>query len=246
MQRRDFIKTLAGVSLLIPLASNLQAQENSDFSFNQLTGRGGFQLTKDPILQAPVYEAFLKLKAAGQKAGFNPYIVSGYRPFQRQFTIFENKFNRYVKAGHTAQEALMRTIEYSTIPGSSRHHWGTDFDIVDANKPMPQDPLLEEHFHGNGIYADFKLWLDEHANSFGFYEVYTNKPNRKGFYYEPWHFSYKPIAVPMLHAYQKLSFEQAIDLNNLSAKSVMSPEFLDRYYKENVLDINLELLPLIS
>lgn len=241
MQRRDFIKALAGMGILIPWLG-VQAQETSSYTLNQLTGRGGFEFTKDPILQIPVYEAFLKLKAAGEKAGFNPYIVSGYRSFQRQYQIFENKYKRYLKAGDSPEEALLRTIEYSTIPGSSRHHWGTDFDLIDISKPIPKDPLLADHFHGNGIYADFKKWLDEKAESFGFYEVYTNEPERKGFYYEPWHFSYKPIAVPMLHAYRKHAFETAIDLDSLSAKEVMDKQFLDKYYKENILDINPDLL----
>ena len=33
------------------------------------------------------------------------------------------------------EAAIDKIIEYSTLPGTSRHHWGTDIDIIDAGPP---------------------------------------------------------------------------------------------------------------
>lgn len=76
-------------------------------------------------------------------------------------------------------------MEYSTIPGTSRHHWGTDIDIIDANQPYKGDPLESDKFHGDGPFCALKEWMDLHANTFGFYLVYTDNDKRTGFYYEP-------------------------------------------------------------
>ena len=42
--------------------------------------------------------------------------------------------------------AIDKIIEYSTLPGTSRHHWGTDIDIIDAEPPEEGDVLLPKNF----------------------------------------------------------------------------------------------------
>ena len=45
-------------------------------------------------------------------------------------------------------------------------------------------------------------WLQSHANSFGFYQVYTNKNNgRTGYNEEKWHWSFVPLASKYLEFY---------------------------------------------
>ena len=138
--------------------------------------------------------------------------------------------------------SIKKIIEYSTIPGTSRHHWGTDLDIVDAAVPQPQSLLEAANFEGNGPFCKLKEWLNTHAESFGFYEVYTNNPNRKGFKYEPWHFSYAPVSVGYLKAYRTLKFSKILSQSNLLGSAYFSEQFISKYYNENILDINPALL----
>jgi len=247
MERGEFIKSLvyAGIALHVLSPIHILAQPHSLYTLDELTGKGGLELsTTQPSLQITVDEAFQKMKTAALKDGIDLKIVSGYRSYHRQKTIYENKFKQYTLQGLSPQQSIYKIIEYSTLPGTSRHHWGTDLDLIDAHQKLPHGDILNpKHFERNGVYKKMKQWLNLHSTSFGFYEVYTAEKNRKGFQYEPWHFSYKPIAVPMLDAYLKLPLEKAIDKDNLMGNEALTREFLEKYYCENILDIHPDLIP---
>lgn len=247
MNRKEFLKNIlfAGVALQSLSPFQLFAGNSETYSISQLTGRGGLDLSGPPQpLQVSVWNAFQKMREAAQSQGINMQVVSGFRSYQRQKTIYENKFQQFTQQGLSAKQAVAKIIEYSTLPGTSRHHWATDMDIIDANQKMPKgDVLKAEHFIGNGVYSKMKLWLNKYAESYGFYEVYSNEKGRKGFEYEPWHFSYKPISVPMLEAFLKVKPEEILIKNSLSGKEVLDDAFLNKYYAENILDIHEELIP---
>lgn len=237
---------LVGISICLFLLNpfSLQAQEKASYSIEQLTGKGGLDLAGSPQqLQKEVWEAYEKMRAAAKLEGINIQVVSGYRTYQRQKTIYNSKYNRFTKQGMPPAQAISEILKYSTLPGTSRHHWGTDMDIIDASQPQPASVLEEEHYHGNGVYAKMKLWLNEHSESFGFYEVYDNSESRKGFQYEPWHFSYKPISILMLEEFMCLDSDVLLKDETLAGKKHLSAEFINKYYEENILDINPELLP---
>ncbi len=241
MLRKDFIKInslgLIGLSLLS--FSALQ----SEFSKDDLMGKS------DPILfgegyklRKEAHEAFLKMKTEALKSGFKIKVVSSYRNYAHQNRIWERKYKKFTSEGLSPTQAIQKIIEYSTIPGTSRHHWGTDIDIVDGNAPQPKGLLLEENFEGDGPFCRFKEWLDLHANSFGFYLVYTDKKERKGFKYEPWHYSYAPLSIPMLRAYRKLSIKAELQNVELLGAEFFSEKFIKNYLSQNILDINRVLL----
>ena len=81
-------------------------------------------------------------------------------------------------------------LRYSSMPGSSRHHWGTDVDVYNL------DPETFESGEG----AQVLVWLREHAKRFDFVEVYTADSLRSGYQPEAWHWSYLPLAGPYLEA----------------------------------------------
>ena len=120
--------------------------------------------------------------------------------------------------------------------------WGTDIDIIDANTPRPKSVLQADNFHRDGPYCKLKDWLNANAESFGFYEVYNNNESRKGFEYEPWHFSYAPISKPMLEAFKKLDLKAILEEEKLLGNEYFTTEFIDKYRNENILDINPKLL----
>lgn len=246
MHRTKFLMGLVwiGISLFLLNPFSLSAQEQVSYSVEQLTGKGGLEMAGSPQqLQKEVWEAYEKMQKAAKLEGINIQVVSGYRSYDRQKTIYNAKYHRFTNQGMTPADAIAEILKYSTLPGTSRHHWGTDMDIIDSNQPQPASVLEEEHYHGDGVYSKMKKWLDEHSESFGFYEVYSNKEGRKGFQYEPWHFSYQPISVPMMEAFMCLDSEVILGDETLSGKKHLSNEFINNYYKENILDINPELLP---
>lgn len=245
MNRKNFIKTttLAGMGIAIfPHISFGSLQQT--YTRDQLIGKGnqdflgsGFKMEKE------TFGSFTKMKTEAARENINIQVVSAHRGFERQKQIFEGKYQKFTKEGLSPAKAINKIIEYSTIPGTSRHHWGTDIDIIDANAPQPNSVLEPENFHGKGPFCKLKDWLNEHSESFGFYEVYTNNGNRKGFKYEPWHFSYSPVSVPMLKAYrEEINLKQMLSQEKIKGHAHFSDTFLSKYMNENILDINPKLL----
>jgi LAS superfamily LD-carboxypeptidase LdcB len=207
-------------------------------------GKGRIPLSgKAYRLRKEAGDAFVKMRAEALKVGINMYSQSSFRSYDRQNGIWTRKYNRFVGQGLQPKAAINKIIEYSTIPGTSRHHWGTDLDIIDKSKPIPADPLLARHSQKGGVYAKMYDWLQEHAETFGFYEVYTNDHDtRKGFHYEPWHYSYKPLSQEMLKQYLKIDLKSELKKYHLKGIEHFSDEFLEKYIKENVKGINPSLL----
>ena len=245
MNRKHFFKTtiLSGLSIIfLPLNSFHLIQKK--YSENQLLGKGNPDLTGDTYTSKMNKEAriaFEKMKTAALKDGINIEVISAYRSFQKQKNIFENKYKRFINEGLNPIQSVEKIIEYSTIPGTSRHHWGTDIDIIDANYPKPKSVLEEENFYGNGPYCHLKNWMDRHSESYGFYEVYTKNPNRKGVKYEPWHFSYAPVSKPMLKEYKKLDIQRILKEEKILGHECFTEKFIFKYKTENILDINPQL-----
>ncbi|MEM8562953.1 MAG: M15 family metallopeptidase, partial [Pseudomonadota bacterium] len=89
-------------------------------------------------------------------------------------------------------------LRYSALPGSSRHHWGTDLDVYDAAaiEPGYRLQLSPQEVETGGVFDAMHCWLDEcmaTGASFGFYRPYHI--DRGGVAPERWHLSYAPIAT---------------------------------------------------
>ncbi len=242
MDRKDFIKTIALSAMAMGIVPQL-AFQNAELSYEELIGKGnptlygnGFQIRKE------AFDAFTKMKTAALKDNISIQVVSSYRNFAHQNRIWERKYKNFTQQGLSPENAIQKIIEYSTIPGTSRHHWGTDMDIIDANVAQPKNVLSPSHFEGNGSYVNLKKWMDTNSRDFGFYLVYTDKPERKGFKYEPWHYSYKALSCDYLNSYRKLNLKDILKNESLMGHQHLTDSFLDSYYAENILDINPELL----
>ena len=212
-------------------------------SIEELLGKGNPKLFGGTYkLQKEAHLAFLKMKTEALKEGIMIQVVSSYRSFDYQKSIWERKFERYRYQGLSEEKTIKKIIEYSTIPGTSRHHWGTDIDIVDGNVHPPKNLLRAVHFHRDGEYIYLRKWLEKHASRFGFYLVYTDDSERKGFKYEPWHYSYKPLSKPYLNSYRTLNIKDILQKESFSGHTQFTEAFISKYLKENILDINPELL----
>ena len=153
---------------------------------------------------------FLDLKTEAAKQGFDMCICSGFRSFERQMLIWNQKLlgerpviDELGDAINISQldpwQQIQAVLRWSALPGTSRHHWGSDFDIYDANA-MPQGyqiQLTTDECEGEGVFAPMHEWLSgvfikgqEHSK--GFYRPYA--VDRGGVSPEPWHISYAPIS----------------------------------------------------
>lgn len=246
MRRNDFIKTSFIVGLGLPLLSAFKFPiMQQDISKELLMGYANDQLTGDSFqLEKRTMQAFNALKQAAANDGITVEVASAFRSYDRQLQIWTRKYNNFTQAGMSPMEAMKKIIEYSTIPGTSRHHWGTDIDLIDGGaSPRPESVLQAQHFHGKGPFCKFKEWMDANAASFGFHEVYTDNANRKGFKYEPWHFSYKPVSQGYLEAYLKLDIKTELQRLQIPGSEDMTVQFIEDYLQNNISDINPELLP---
>tara|TARA_R110002033_G_scaffold141375_4_gene179965 strand:- start:32331 stop:33068 length:738 start_codon:yes stop_codon:yes gene_type:complete len=245
MKRRSFIKKTSATCLaltVIPSITLAQSQETT-YSLAELMGKATIELYgKDINLRKEAHDAFIEMKRAAYTGGVDLKIVSSYRSFDRQQLIFERKFQKYTDAGMEPLAAINKIIEYSTIPGTSRHHWGTDIDVIDGYKKVDGDVLVPSKYEEGEPFADFKKWMDENSEKFGFYLVYTDDPKRRGFKYEPWHYSYAPISVPMLEAYRRKNIMQIYRDEDFLGSEHFTSGFLRNYIIDNVLDINSKLL----
>lgn len=186
--------------------------------------------------------AFCAMQEAALQDGIDLQLVSAYRSFERQQYIWEDKYKRYTAEGITPKDAIDRILLYSTIPGTSRHHWGTDIDITDNNAPKQKQVLVPEKFHNNGPFAPLRKWMEENANRFGFYLVYTNDVNRTGFSYEPWHYSYLPEAKHYQKQYDSRTAFAYFKSVGIYGSAYIDIDFWERYYAQFVLGVNKVLL----
>ena len=149
-------------------------------------------------LQKQTLESFIKMREAAEKDGVHLTIISGTRDFYSQKSIWERKYNNYKKEELSEVEIIKKIMLWSSMPTTSRHHWGTDIDINGFD-----DYFSEENKKANKEYK----WLLINAPKFDFFQVYTEKgedKRRTGYNEEKWHWSYMPIANQLLEDYKKL------------------------------------------
>ncbi|RUO22221.1 D-alanyl-D-alanine carboxypeptidase [Aliidiomarina iranensis] len=146
-------------------------------------------------LQPAAINAYEQMREAASAAGFRLQVASGFRDFQRQKTIWNKKLN----ASDESSRALEQILHWSALPGTSRHHWGTDFDFFDEGEFPPFQEnnrtlqLLSSEYQPNGPCHALYQWLLKHAPNYGFYWPYQGRGN--GVAAEPWHLSYAPLAA---------------------------------------------------
>ena len=219
------------------------------FSQNDVTKGNLFLLGKENLKETLksglLHEAYLKFKQMqndAKKEGVEIEIVSGYRSYEKQKDIWNNKYNKNFENGILGIKNINRIIQYSTLPGTSRHHWGTDIDIIDKRFVPKGDLLIEKNYSENGIYSQLFSWMKKNSKKYGFYLVYDDSPKRKGFKFEPWHYSYKPLSVIFLRRFIEgnLLFKITQD-SSLLGRQFIDNSFLESYLKENILDVSIDL-----
>jgi zinc D-Ala-D-Ala carboxypeptidase len=186
--------------------------------------RGKFSLAEHPLfvklspqevptdgrpqyLRKEAADALRELYREFQKAhpGARFQVVSATRTWDDQKWIWEGKWKGTIlvdglRLNETLPVPLERAkkiLQYSSMPGTSRHHWGTDFDL---------NELYNEYYdrgEGKVLYD----WMKENAHRFGFCQPYT-AGRSAGYQEERWHWSYMPLSAQFLSMWKKLYQEK--------------------------------------
>ena len=169
--------------------------------FIKLSDRHTQGSAKGGYLRIESYEAFIKMSDAARKEGIELTIISATRNFESQKKIWENKWEgrtmvegKNLTTVHDPKERARLILLYSSMPSTSRHHWGTDMDLN----------ALENVFFESGEGLKIYQWLSTHASEYGFCQPYTSKVGgRTGYEEEKWHWSYLPLSGAFLEEYTK-------------------------------------------
>lgn len=137
--------------------------------------------------------------------GIKIWVQSGTRNFLSQKSIWDRKWTGGLKTTGTSDitkitDPIKRAkliLRYSSMPGTSRHHWGTDFDINSLNNS----------YYEKGEGAVIYKWFVLNAARYGFVQPYTSG-RESGYEEEKWHWSYLPLSKIFLHDWNSLYMEK--------------------------------------
>jgi len=129
------------------------------------------------------------------------WVQSSTRNFYVQKYIWESKWTgkkisagiNYKRQFHNGYKRARAILKFSSMPGTSRHHWGTDFDLN----------ILTNYYYSRGNGQILYGWLKKNAHRFGFCQPYSYG-RKKGYSEEKWHWSYLPLSKKFLVDWNRL------------------------------------------
>ncbi len=191
----------------------------------------------DMYMRREGYKAFREMHQAAQKDGIDLTIISATRTFDHQQRIWENKWHgRQALHGNILAPGIpdptdraREILRFSAMPGTSRHHWGTDIDLNSLNN------AYFESGEGKKMYQ----WMKKNASGYGFCQPYTANGRlfEGGYEEEKWHWSYHPLATKFLDAFREMvSYDDIRGFDG--AHTARKLEVIERY----VLNVNRECI----
>lgn len=218
------------------------------FEMSKLAGLTAFPMREHQgqRIHTDVYSPLLHLQKEAASAGFELGVASGFRSFDRQQRIWDDKANgrRAVLSDQglpldidkLAKEQLLHAIlRWSALPGTSRHHWGTDFDVFDKSA-LSANACLQltlEETQECGPFYEFHQWLSDYLEQSNcvFFRPYTRP--KGGVAPEPWHLSYAPLSSEMQKQFNLHQFSEFIADSNIALKDLVLDQ-LDAIYSAYV------------
>ena len=228
---------------LVIIVFGLNCMNSQNIDYKTLLGIEHSSLVGDSIkLEKNTFIAMEKMRKAALLDGIKIKVVSGFRDFERQKQIWNRKFKKFTTENNLSDlDAIKEIIRFSTIPGTSRHHWGTEIDIIDEDFKNEKNLLISNKYEEGGIFEKLKKWMDNNSQKFGFYLTYDNNINRKGFEYEPWHYSYLPESKKYLESFLKIDIVEIISKVDIKGKELFNEKIISDYINNNILEINPNL-----
>lgn len=198
-----------------------------------------------------VVAPFLALKRDAQAEGFDLRILSGFRSFDRQLSIWNRKARGEQEVldddavpldveKMSDQDLVFAILRWSALPGCSRHHWGTDLDVYDAAATPAgyEIQLIPAEVDVGGMFGPLHQWLDDriaNGDSYGFVRPYD--VDRQGVAPERWHISYNPLAASYQRALTAEVSRNAIERANMVLKDTVLLH-IDEIHKRFITNVN--------
>ncbi|MFC5078404.1 D-alanyl-D-alanine carboxypeptidase [Vibrio thalassae] len=218
----------------------------------QLVGQSEVELVplqvgnKTFLVNQKVTQALTSLIQAASSSGFQLYIASGFRSFERQLTIWNNKMSGSTPILDdesqpidtrlfTDEDKVQAILRWSALPGASRHHWGTDFDVYAGNLlPSETNLLLEPWEYTQGHQLPFYQWLKQNASQYGFGFPYQQ--DLGGIAFEPWHITHQAASEQCLQQLTMDLLEETLQQSEiLGQRAILSQ--LDYIYNKYITNI---------
>ncbi|HPK30199.1 MAG TPA: CapA family protein [Bacteroidales bacterium] len=152
------------------------------------------ELSKEnSYIQKPVLAAYEQMYADAKADGIILRVTSASRNFYTQKHIWESKIKEYSERYPDPVECAKKVLKYNSLPGTSRHHWGTDLDFISKRLAYWNSA------QGKKTYS----WLQTNAHKYGFFQPY-GEGRSSGHSEEKWHWSYYPLSELYLAEYLKV------------------------------------------
>jgi LAS superfamily LD-carboxypeptidase LdcB len=192
-------------------------------------------------------DAFLKMKQSAADEGIELHPFSAFRDFEAQLKIWNLKYTgkRPLYAidgqelditGMSPESLVKHILNWSALPGGSRHHWGTEIDVIDT-AALPdgyQVQLLPKETEEGGVFHQLHRWLDRNMERFGFFRPYARYQN--GICAEPWHISYAPVSQPALASLSLELLDKTIAECSISGQKIIQT-LLPKIFRDYILNI---------
>lgn len=173
-----------------------------------------------------------KLKERLAVEGFVLRLESAYRNFERQLSIWNRKANGSLKLldaqglpmeqPKDEEELMYAILTWSALPGASRHHLGTDLDVVDGNACPEGYEVQLTPAECEGMFAPFHKKLTElmdAGEAFGFSRVFV--PGRGRIQPEKWHIAHLPTSRQYLEQFSLDRLRQIYEKTDIACKSAL-------------------------
>lgn len=155
------------------VSNKRRSLQPADFAPKDLVVPEGVANEFEQPLRAPAAAAVVRLIRGAEHAGLKIRIISAYRDYATQVTLYD----RYVE-----RDGKQQADTYSARPGHSEHQTGLAVDLDDFG-----DCYLAECFGRTPA----GTWAAAHAAEYGFVIRYPEgKQGITGFMPEPWHLRY--------------------------------------------------------
>ncbi len=161
-------------------------------------------------LDSRIADAYKSMIAGAKEDGITLKIISGFRTYQGQTTLFNNKVNKYLNQGYSREKATELAAQYVAPPGTSEHLTGLAVDLISTNWYSYNSDLNS----GFEKTKEFE-WLYNNCAEYGFVLRYPkDKETITGYSYEPWHYRYVGVEAAKEIMSSKICLEEYVERFN--------------------------------
>ncbi|MEE1280422.1 MAG: M15 family metallopeptidase [Oscillospiraceae bacterium] len=180
--------------------ANKQHPLPKSYTVNTVYLAGGYRI------DSRVADSYKAMISAAKNDGITLNLISGFRTYSGQTSLFNNKVNQYRNQGYSKDKATELAAQYVAPPGTSEHLTGLAVDLISTdwynyNRYLTGDFDKTEEFE----------WLYSHCAEYGFILRYPkDKESITGYSYEPWHYRYVGVEIAKEIMNKKICLEEYV------------------------------------